>query len=833
MAEDRLTVLCEQLQVTGIDFIEVVEPHVQTWLRVYFVVDPDTLAVPMVATAAIPAPFPIARISIVSPTGGKAVTVTAATWESVITSTGPRTVLDIRVAEPGDFSFYRLTIDDAPANRVDRFFNGVLFSFKQGCPSVFDCRRHRQCLPEEDVDWPVDYLARDFESIRNALLDFSAQRYPLWRERIPADMAVMLMELAAALGDEFSYIQDRIAREASLETLAERRSLRWHTRLVDYPLDDGASATTWLDIQMMAGLQQNVALGTRVWATPAGEPAIPFEIGRGLRDQRVGAPIWLSAAWNAIPVHVPDEGNRCLLAGTTELYIVGHFPLAAHLPVGAIPARAWLDRPVLIRADAADPSIPSRRHLVHVTAIEQTSDPLILTAGLPTPITRLVWAADEALPFDLCLSDAEVHVNIVPATAGETFADRFVIKNTANVPAADLPVGFAIERQGPLNEFTLERPPIYLYSLIETETRGLGMLGGVPEVELEELQPDPGMWEWRSSLIEARGGSENFTLDDGTWRTVITFDRPGGRIEHRDRASGRGATIRFGDGEFGRIPPDDTYFRVLYRTDVGARGNLPADSVNVLRDPVPRPPGFPPWPTLAAFAFSATNPFPILDGRDPDDLDTVKQMAPEAFKANPRRAVRDEDYRAIAERLAWVQRAGATARWTGSWLTEFVTADPRGGTELTEPLRASLEREMNCVRQAGRPVVVRDPVFLPIDLRIVICVRPEAFEGQVLERLTEMLTGPRRPGRAPAFFDPDNFTFGTPLNRSSLEAAVQADPGVLGVEEIQLRVRGLFDWRVFNDFVFRPGDDRIIRIDNDPNRPERGSLIVTARSLVP
>jgi hypothetical protein len=31
--------------------------------------------------------------------------------------------------------------------------------------------------------------------------------------------------------------------------------------------------------------------------------------------------------------------------------------------------------------------------------------------------------------------------------------------------------------------------------------------------------------------------------------------------------------------------------------------------------------------------------------------------------------------------------------------------------------------------------------------------------------------------------------------------------------------------------VFRPGDDRIIRLDNDPARPEAGSLIVTTRSL--
>jgi hypothetical protein len=65
-------------------------------------------------------------------------------------------------------------------------------------------------------------LARDFISIRNALLDFASQRYPDWTEKIEADAGVMLAEIMAALGDEFSYIQDRYAREAYLADLPGR-----------------------------------------------------------------------------------------------------------------------------------------------------------------------------------------------------------------------------------------------------------------------------------------------------------------------------------------------------------------------------------------------------------------------------------------------------------------------------------------------------------------------------------------------------------------------------------------------------------------------------------
>jgi hypothetical protein len=839
--EDRLIALCDQQtkRVTGIDFIQIVDPHVQTLLRMFFVIDPDTLINPL--AAALPSSFPPEKIEIRSTTGGDpplVVPATSATWRRFTTPAGDRTVLEIQVAEPGGFSPYRLTIHDEPLNRVDRFFNGVVFSFKQGCPSVFDCRQSRDCPPDQPVDWPVDYLARDFESLRNALLDFAAQRYPLWRERVPADGAAMIMELAAAVGDEFAYIQDRIARESTLPALAERRSLWWHTQLVDYTIDEGASATAWLDIQIIPGQQGAVPAGRRVWATPEREPPIPFELGHGLADQRAGTTFWLSDAWNSMPVYVPDGSQPCLFAGATQLFLVGQFPQAAQLPQPMPdPTRFWIGRPMLIRTDPADPAEPSRRFLVHITEVENTTDPLLLVGGNPLAITRIAWQSDEALPFDLCLPDAGVHGNLVLSTVGETFTEFFAIASNSNAPAALRDqVAIAVERQGPLNATTRTRPPIFLYSLARTERRGLGRLDGIPEVELQEVVSNgaqlgprvpPRFWQWNPTPIDALAEDLAYTLDFGTWRKVITFDRPAGRLEHLDRASGAGATIRFGDGDFGVIPSDGTLFQVRYRTDVGTHGNLAADSVTVLQNLDPASS----WPTLLGVASSVTNPFAITDGRDPQDMDRVKQLAPEAYQANPRRAVRDEDYRAIAEEESWVQRAGATRRWTGSWLTEFVTADPEGTTLLSADHRAQLEQEMDCVRQAGRPAVVRDPVYRPIDLRIRICVDPDAYEGQVLERVTEALAGPRRPGKPVPFFDPDNFTFGQPLYRAALEAAIQAVPGVLAVEHIRTRVRGLFDWRPFAGFVFRPGDDRILRLDNDPSRPEAGSLIVTTREL--
>ena len=135
---------------------------------------------------------------------------------------------------------YRLHIDDT---RIDPFFNDVTFSFKAACPRDIDCAPPaHECAPEPAVDFPVDYLARDFWSLRGALLEFAAQRYPDWQDRLEADVGVMLAEVMSALGDERAFAQDRVAREATLETATQRRSVPRLSRPIHYVMPDGLGA---------------------------------------------------------------------------------------------------------------------------------------------------------------------------------------------------------------------------------------------------------------------------------------------------------------------------------------------------------------------------------------------------------------------------------------------------------------------------------------------------------------------------------------------------------------------------------------------------------------
>ena len=181
--------------------------------------------------------------------------------------------------------------------------------------------------------------------------------------------------------------------------------------------------------------------------------------------------------------------------------------------------------------------------------------------------------------------------------------------------------------------------------------------------------------------------------------------------------------------------------------------------------------------------------------------------------------MRPEDFQSILERMSWVQRANANTRWTGSWSTEFVAADPLNGFALTDEQRTMMFRAVDCIRQAARDARAADPDYVDIDLIVKICVREDAYPGEVAPRVEKALT---------AFFNPDNFTFGQPLRRSALEAAVQAVPGVNGIDYLRVRVRGRYDWVEFLTPEIKVEPDQIIRLQNDPLYPGRGSFRVKA-----
>ena len=141
----------------------------------------------------------------------------------------PTNVLTVTVDASGDFSTYVLRLrtsitDDSPPATFDPQLSSVPFSFKVDCPTDFDCAVPDACPPEVLPEPEIDYLAKDYASFRQLMLDRLAALAPDWTERNPADLGIALVELLAYVGDHLSYYQDAVATEAYLGTAATRVS---------------------------------------------------------------------------------------------------------------------------------------------------------------------------------------------------------------------------------------------------------------------------------------------------------------------------------------------------------------------------------------------------------------------------------------------------------------------------------------------------------------------------------------------------------------------------------------------------------------------------------
>jgi hypothetical protein len=805
--KNRRSQLIISTTFNGIDFVEIASADQKT-LRVHFL-NPVALQ---------------GTVSAVAISGGETIPTVAVNpiQDSDWSTEEGHLLLTLRVVAPGDFSRYTLSLTSL---KLDAFFSQVIFSFKVLCPSDLDCApAPPDCPPLSEDLPPIDYLAKDFLSFRRALSDFSALRYPDWQERSEADFGMMFMEALCAIADDLSYSQDRIAAEATLETATQHRSILHHARLVDYEPRPATAARVWLQLDVVTGLtvRSSLLVGAQ---SPEGMP-IPFETGTGLVNPKTGEfqqeTFRVNPLWNRAQMQPYwwDDSQRCLKRGATEMWAVNH---GLGLQAG--------DR-LLIETQVRQGDPPVREIVQLIAAIEETDD------LFNHRVTHLIWRQEDALQFDRDLTQDTagnpktiLAGNLVPATQGRRYTETFAIPRDpeTHTPTAIPGIPQAIALLGrypraqpnshPANPVAAPaRIPQYLYTLRVAPLAWLAPddpdLSPLPEIVLQP-QASGNPWIWHRRLLDAKPFASAFTLDPARYSRIARISDGSSFQEHLDYDGDEGDTIRFGDGIFGEIPDPESVFQVTYRVGGGAIGNVAADAIAYID------------PTALTSIAAVTNPFPATGGADREPAERVRRLAPQAFRAKQFRAVRSQDYQAAAQTLPWVQRAGTVFRWTGSWLTVFTTPDPLESEALTVPQHTQLIDLLNRYRMAGYESYVPSPRYLSLDLRVQVCARPDAFRGDVEAALLVALSATRQRDGTTGFFHVDRWTFGMPLERSALEAAIQNAYGVAGVVTIQYRQRGItFTFLDLPDTVQIPVD-AILRLDNDPSRPERGSLHIT------
>jgi predicted phage baseplate assembly protein len=337
-----------------------------------------------------------------------------------------------------------------------------------------------------------------------------------------------------------------------------------------------------------------------------------------------------------------------------------------------------------------------------------------------------------------------------------------------------------------------------------------------PEIVLSQVLADGGTspWEFQHWLLGAGPADQVFTLTPEQYSPVLTSNG----VTWYDYDGDGGTTIRFGDGTFGTSPRPGTFFSVVYRVGGGSVGNVPAGAIaNVAAGPA-----------QSALISTCTNPFPATGGADAETNAQVCDRAPQMFSTERLRVVLASDYVAAAQSLPWVQRAATSFRWTGSWLTVLTCADPAGSEEPALAQLESLTELLDQERLAGYESYVLPPSYVAIDLKITVGAQPGYFGADVAAAVLARLQPGPLPGGAVGFFDHSRWTFGQPLESSRLLTAIQSCPGVDGVRQVQYRERGVqLSWAPLPDkLTFAPGE--ILRVDNDPSRPDAGSLQVTA-----
>jgi predicted phage baseplate assembly protein len=158
----------------------------------------------------------------------------------------------------GDFSTYTLCVVDADGNMAsnrphpafDPLYACLDFTFQAGCPSPLDCAVPEVCPTPARERIAIDYLAKDYASFRQTILDRLSALLPGWTERHEPDLMMTLVELLAYEGDRLSYFQDAVATEAYLATARQRVSLRRHARLVDYAVHEGCNARAFVTVRV-------------------------------------------------------------------------------------------------------------------------------------------------------------------------------------------------------------------------------------------------------------------------------------------------------------------------------------------------------------------------------------------------------------------------------------------------------------------------------------------------------------------------------------------------------------------------------------------------------
>lgn len=822
--EDRLRLVRESqadpalTPLNGIDFIDV-DPADEGTLFVTFVFDVDTTVDPPQATAVgsalAPGQFHIVGGERITPVNVQSICRVASNRVAVV------------VNPVGDFSVYTLQIG-SPASvpyGFDPMLSSATFIFHVECTNRFDCKTAPVCPPATVKAPPIDYMAKDYPAFVTVMLDRLTLLAPGWMERNAADLGVAVVEVLAYVADQLSYRHDVVDTEAYLPTARLRTSLRRHAKLVDYQIGDGSNARAWLALTLNNDLTTGVPAGTRCCTSFSGVTAPDLfsttemyvaAINAGAQFFQVLADTYtddapprpraraLYAGNNLMRLYNWSAREVCLPAGTTSATLDGNFKLS--------------NGDVLLLAEVLGPHTgvpadanPANRCVVRLTADGVPGyDPLYGTAR---PVTQITWHRDDALTFPVCISAetgsgsfiagvTAAYGNVVLVDHGRMLgAPLEAMPEVLNPAAAD--TRFRPQLAEPnltfaaSNPYVLTPPAPGASPISAAAFAQWTAADTLPELTVSSTDSDGNVFAWlpATDLLDAGASTYEFVTEienDGT------------------------AFLRFGNGTNGAAATTGMSFTAQYRVGNGTAGNVGRDTIVLMDRSFPG----------GGYVASLTNPLPAAGGVDPESNEHVRQNAPVALLTQER-CVTPADYAARAMQMPGVARAAATFRWTGSWLTMFVTIERDDNVAVDASFKTQVEQYLNVYRMAGVDLEVEDAIRVPLHIAIHVCAAPGYVATDVEAVLLQVFSDGVLADGTLGMFNPQRFVMGQPYYLSPLIAAAQSVDGVQSVRMDAFELGANPGATGLSAGVLTPDTVQLFELANDPNYPERGYFELT------
>ena len=715
-------------------------------------------------------------------------------------------IATLTVAEPGDFAFYELLLvaaagADAPPAGFDTQLAILQFSFKAACPTDADCKEVSLCDDDSAPPPFIDYRARDFESFNRVLTDRLRQLLPRWRGDSPADQVAAMVDLFAYIGDHLNYELDWAGTETYLDTALERVSVQRHARLRDYSLHEGNNARAWIAIEVSG--QATVPRGTRIVAGSPDQHRLALS-GRweGMDSRR-------SAIFETIHEQALDPGvNRIsIYTWGAEECVLCEGATSATLVDPGVPLEGFLLFEQVLDPQREDGRMltsyrDGQRCVVRITSVQQEVD--VVTN---TQLVRVNWSEEDALPFSLCLSsrvDDVVITDVTVARGNILLADHGLsIEQTMTDPSVPNQHATEVEQR-----WESRRRGLSPYQAPEDDTYRPAILAAHNPVTRAES------WDITSPASRALSQSSGQAIPrmhlvsrNGEWRPTadILAHDSNDRVFVPEVDNHDITHLRFGRGEHGRAPENLEGFIAHVRVGNGRAGNVGVESLTTIVLP-------------GAPIQRVRNPLPAAGGTEPEQVERVKRFAPVAFRKQ-QRAVTLQDYIDRAREFPGVQDAHATFRWLASWYTVVLSVDRIGGLPIDEEFHTSFIEHMNRYRLMGYDVMLRDPLRVPLDIELHVCLADGANRALVETELARPF-GAQRGG----LFHPDNIGFGYTLFSSQIIDAAMSINGVLDAVLTKFQRFGESSQGELDDgrLVARPNE--LLELRNDPSAPGRGRI---------